>query len=63
MQQITDRFACFDGLQIGALGGSEAGEVLDVSFYERFGFEGVGERKVPDMTNWFMLRRAEGRRA
>ena len=33
----------------------------NVRFYERFGFEVVGEEEVPGMSNWFMLRRAEGR--
>ena len=43
MQQITDRFGCMDGLQIGALGGSETGKGLYGRFYKRFGFEVVGE--------------------
>ena len=33
----------------------------DVPFYERFGFEVVGEGEVLGVTNLFMLRRAEGR--
>ena len=33
----------------------------NVRFYERFGFEVVGEGEVLGVTNWFMLRRAEGR--
>jgi ribosomal protein S18 acetylase RimI-like enzyme len=33
----------------------------NVSFYERFGFEIVGEQEVLGVTNYFMLRRAEGR--
>lgn len=33
----------------------------NVRFYERFGFEVVGEQEVLGVTNWFMLRRTEGR--
>jgi ribosomal protein S18 acetylase RimI-like enzyme len=33
----------------------------NVRFYERFGFGVVGEGEVLGVTNWFMLRRAEGR--
>jgi ribosomal protein S18 acetylase RimI-like enzyme len=33
----------------------------NVSFYERFGFEIFGEQEVLGVTNYFMLRRAEGR--
>ena len=33
----------------------------NVSFYERFGFEVIGEQKVFGVTNYFMLRRPEGR--
>ena len=29
----------------------------NVRFYERFGFEVVGEQDVLDVPNWFMLRR------
>jgi ribosomal protein S18 acetylase RimI-like enzyme len=30
----------------------------NVRFYERFGFEVVGEEEVLGVPNWFMLRRA-----
>jgi ribosomal protein S18 acetylase RimI-like enzyme len=33
----------------------------NVSFYERFGFEVIGEQKVFGVINYFMLRRPEGR--
>jgi len=33
----------------------------NVTFYERFGFEVIGEQKVFGVTNYFMLRRPEGR--
>jgi len=33
----------------------------NVRFYERFGFEVVGEQEVLGVTNYFMLRRAERR--
>jgi ribosomal protein S18 acetylase RimI-like enzyme len=39
----------------------ETDKEINVRFYERFGFEVVGEQEVLDVTNWFMLRRAEGR--
>ncbi len=34
----------------------------NVRFYERFGFELVGEQEVLGIPNWFMLRQAEGRK-
>jgi ribosomal protein S18 acetylase RimI-like enzyme len=34
----------------------------NVRFYERFGFEVVGEEEVIGVPNWYMTRRAEGRR-
>lgn len=39
----------------------ETDKPQNVRFYERFGFEGVGEEEVLGVSNWFMLRRAEGR--
>ncbi len=39
----------------------ETDKPINVRFYERFGFEIVGEQEVLGVTNWFMLRRA-GRR-
>ena len=33
----------------------------NVTFYERFGFEVIGEQKVFGVINYFMLRRPEGR--
>ncbi len=39
----------------------ETDKPINVRFYERFGFEIVGEQEVLSVTNWFMLRRA-GRR-
>ena len=32
----------------------------NVAFYERFGFEVVGEDEVLGVRNWFMLRSPEG---
>lgn len=37
----------------------ETDKRINVAFYERFGFEVVGEEEVLGMPNWFMLRRAE----
>ena len=39
----------------------ETDKPVNVGFYERFGFEVVGEEDVLDVPNWFMLRRAEER--
>jgi ribosomal protein S18 acetylase RimI-like enzyme len=39
----------------------ETDKEINVRFYERFGFEVVGEQEVIGVPNWFMLRRA-GRR-
>jgi ribosomal protein S18 acetylase RimI-like enzyme len=39
----------------------ETDKKINVRFYERFGFEVVGEQEVLGVTNWFMLRRAERR--
>jgi ribosomal protein S18 acetylase RimI-like enzyme len=39
----------------------ETDKPINVRFYERFGFEVVGEREVLGVPNWFMLRRAGGR--
>lgn len=39
----------------------ETDKLINVRFYERFGFEVVGEEEVLGVTNWFMLRRAKGR--
>ena len=39
----------------------ETDKPINVRFYERFGFEVVGEQEVLGVPNWFMLRRA-GRR-
>ena len=39
----------------------ETDEPANVRFYERFGFEVVGEQEVLGISNWFMLRRAQGR--
>ena len=36
----------------------ETDKPVNVRFYERFGFEVVGEQEVLGVTNWFMLRRA-----
>ncbi len=40
----------------------ETDKAINVRFCERFGFEIVGEQEVLGVTNWFMLRRTEGRR-
>jgi hypothetical protein len=37
----------------------ETDKAINVRFYERFGFEVVGEQEVLGVTNWFMLRRAQ----
>lgn len=40
----------------------ETDKAINVRFFcERFGFEVTGEEKVLGVTNWFMLRRVEGR--
>ncbi len=39
----------------------ETDKPINVPFYERFGFEVVGEREVLGVPNWFMLRRVENR--
>jgi ribosomal protein S18 acetylase RimI-like enzyme len=39
----------------------ETDKAINVRFYERFGFEVVGEEEVLGVTNYFMIRRA-GRR-
>jgi hypothetical protein len=36
----------------------ETDKPINVRFYQRFGFEVVGEQQVLGVTNWFMLRRA-----
>ena len=38
----------------------EADKPINVRFYERFGFEVVGEEEVLGVTNWFMLRQPQG---
>ena len=39
----------------------ETDKEINVRFYERFGFEVLDEQEVLGVTNYFMLRRAEGR--
>jgi hypothetical protein len=39
----------------------ETDKPINVRFYERFGFEVVGEQEVFGVTNWFILRRARKR--
>lgn len=41
----------------------ETDKPVNVRFYERFGFEVVGEEEVLGVPNWFMLRRAARREA
>lgn len=41
----------------------ETDKPINVRFYERFGFEVVGEEEVLGVPNWFMLRRAGRREA
>jgi ribosomal protein S18 acetylase RimI-like enzyme len=38
----------------------ETDKLINVRFYERFGFEVVTEQDVIGVTNWFMFRRAQG---
>ena len=40
----------------------ETDKLESARFYERFGFEVIGEQEVLGVTNYFMLRRQEGRR-
>lgn len=40
----------------------ETDKPANVRFYERFGFEVTSKQEVLGVTNYFMLRRAEGRR-
>jgi ribosomal protein S18 acetylase RimI-like enzyme len=37
----------------------ETDKQINVTFYERFGFEVVGEEEVLSVSNWFMLRRVK----
>jgi ribosomal protein S18 acetylase RimI-like enzyme len=39
----------------------ETDKPINVRFYERYGFEVVGEEEVLGVTNWFMQRTGEGR--
>ncbi len=39
----------------------ETDKPVNVRFYERFGFEVVGEEDVLGVPNWFMFRRAKRR--
>jgi ribosomal protein S18 acetylase RimI-like enzyme len=39
----------------------ETDKALNVRFYERFGFEVMGEEEVLGVPNWFMIRRPENR--
>ena len=39
----------------------ETDKLINVRFYERFGFEVVSEQDVIGVTNWFMIRRAQGK--
>jgi ribosomal protein S18 acetylase RimI-like enzyme len=39
----------------------ETDKLINVRFYERFGFEVVTEQDVIGVTNWFMFRRAQGK--
>jgi len=39
----------------------ETDKPINVRFYERFGFEVVGEQEVLGVPNWFMVRRADKR--
>ncbi|MDQ4063927.1 MAG: GNAT family N-acetyltransferase [Actinomycetota bacterium] len=39
----------------------ETDKLINVRFYERFGFEVVGEEEVIGVTNWYMLRPAKRR--
>ena len=38
----------------------ETDKAINVRFYERFGFEVVGEQEVVGLPNWYMLRPARG---
>ena len=40
----------------------ETDKLENARFYERFGFELISEQEVLGVTNYFMLRRQEGRR-
>jgi hypothetical protein len=38
----------------------ETDKLVNVRFYERFGFEVIGEQEVLRVPNWFMRRAAKG---
>jgi ribosomal protein S18 acetylase RimI-like enzyme len=40
----------------------ETDKSINVRFYERFGFEIVGEEQVIGVPNWYMARPAKGKR-
>ena len=40
----------------------ETDKEINVRFYEKFGFEAMGEKEVLSVPNWFMIRRPENRR-
>jgi len=46
---------------VGEVAYLETDKEINVRFYERFGFELVGEEEVLSVTNSFMIRRPEGR--
>ena len=45
----------------GVAGYLETDKDVNVPFYERFGYEVVGEGDVIGVPNWYMLRPARGR--
>jgi ribosomal protein S18 acetylase RimI-like enzyme len=55
------RVSCAQMDAVGEDAYLETDKPMNIRFYERFGFEVVGEQEVLGVPNWFMLRRA-GRR-
>jgi hypothetical protein len=52
-------------VRVDAAGGDaylETDKPANVRFYERFGFEVIGDQEILGVTNWFMLRQALGGR-
>jgi ribosomal protein S18 acetylase RimI-like enzyme len=47
--------------EVGEASYLETDKEINVRFYERFGFEVIGEEEVLGVRNWYMYRRARKR--